>query len=325
MKPSTIEKNIINRKRILITGGSGFIGSNLTRSLTKSDAEVFLLLRDTSKLWRIKDLLKKINVLKVDLLDKDGLQKCIKQIKPEVVFHLAAYGAYSYQNEAERVLNTNIFGTFNLITSLLKTNLELFVNTGSSSEYGFKGKHMNEDDLLRPNSFYSIAKASQTHMCNYYHDFAGFPVVTLRPFSVYGPYENPGRLIPNLMLAVINDKTLNMANGNTARDFIYVDDYIDACLMTKKLKRNTGSIYNIGSGKETKLKDLIKAAEKSLGRRIAANWNVDSGKSWDTNHWKADIHKAESELGFKTRTTLEEGLRKSFDWYKNHRALYENS
>lgn len=315
----------MRNKKIFITGGTGFIGSNLVRKLVEERADVYLAIRHVANLWRIKDIVKKTSVLKVDLLDKERLQKKIKTINPDIVYHFAAYGAYSHQADARKIMETNIIGTLNLASSLVNSNISLFVNTGSSSEYGFKIKPMKESDVLNPNSYYSISKAAQTHIFDYYYTAFGFPGVTLRPFSVYGPYEEPGRLIPNLMLSILKNKPLSMTSKAIARDFIHVDDYVNACLTTAELKKYPGQIFNIGSGRQTNFGQLIEIAEKAVDKKIDVKWNKNSGKSWDTDHWKSNIHKAKKLLGFQPRYKLKEGLYKTYKWFKEHENLYEHN
>jgi len=312
----------MNTKKILVTGGTGFIGANLIRKLTDRGFDTTLILRKESNLWRIKDVLKKVRVLEVDLLNKNKLLKEVDKIKPNIVYHLAAYGAYSYQDDAEKILSTNIFGTLNLLNSCNNTDLNLFVNTGSSSEYGFKEKPMKETDLLEPNSYYATAKAAQTHLCNYYYKNFNLPVVTLRPFSVYGPYEEPGRLIPNIMKSFYQKTELKMVSKSIVRDFIYIDDYIDLCLKIENLKKYPGQIFNVGSGFQTNFSNLLDIFKKVVKTEGKITWETNKGKSWDTKSWRADITKTSKLIEFKPRNSIEQGLQKSWKWFKTNNQFY---
>src|SRR4030043_776420 len=156
---------MLDEKKILITGASGFVGSVLLRRIVSKyqKSKPFILLRESSNIWRIKDILKKVNVLELDLSDYRKLKEKIQKIKPDVILHLAAYGAYPSQNSLDEAIKTNILGTSNLLLALDGIDYQIFVNTGSSSEYGYKNHPMKETDCIEPASYYAATKASATH------------------------------------------------------------------------------------------------------------------------------------------------------------------
>jgi nucleoside-diphosphate-sugar epimerase len=154
---------------------------------------------------------------------------------------------------SQRILDVNVLGLWNLLDACNEVGYELFVNTGSSSEYGKKQYAMRETDQLAPDSFYAVAKAAQSLLCQHCSNSSDRPIVTFRLFSVYGPYEEPGRLFPNIMRAVIEGHSLNMVTPDTARDFIYVEDVVRAYLMIDKLKQLRGEVLNVGTGVQTSL------------------------------------------------------------------------
>lgn len=308
-------------KKYFVTGGSGFIGANLVRELVKRKRDVYLLLRSGSDTWRINDILNKVNVVRGDLRNYKKLEKTILDIKPNIIYHLAAYGAYSYQDSAMKIIKTNVNGTLNLLNILKKIPIELLINTGSSSEYGLKNRPMSEKDILEPNSYYAIAKSAQTNICNYYANTFNMPIVTLRPFSVYGPYEEPGRLMPNIMSAFYTDWVLKMVSKKEVRDFIYVEDYVGVCLKINNLKKFSGEIFNIGSGTQTNFLDLVVMFEQLTGKKIKTMWNSFKNKEWDSTFWQADIKKASRLLKFRP-TPLRQGLKKDWEWFKNNHNFY---
>ena len=153
---------------ILITGSKGFIGSNLLRKLIELKYNnLHIIIRNESNLWRIKDLISKCKVHKVDLTNKKKLNKTIKSVKPKTIFHLSAYGAYAHQNETDKIKKNILDSTMNLLDECCKYRFNIFINTGSNSEYGFKKNKMNEDHILNPNSIYAVFKAAATHYCQY--------------------------------------------------------------------------------------------------------------------------------------------------------------
>src|SRR5207248_2167482 len=135
-----------------------------------------------------------------DLQDAEAVNQAVEQVRPEWVLHLAVYGAYSFQNDLNQMLHSNILGTANLLQACERTGFASFINTGSSSEYGYKPYAPAETEVLEPNSYYAVTKATATHLCGYTSRRISLPVTTLRLYSVYGPYEEPRRFIPRLIM-----------------------------------------------------------------------------------------------------------------------------
>ena len=191
---------------ILITGAAGFIGSNLARYFVKRGIKVNIIIKKSSNLYRLKDIINKLNVFYADISDQKKIKTIIKKIKPKTIFHLATHGAYSDQNNLHKIKNSILDGTFNLINECKKYKFKVFINSGSSSEYGFKNKAMSESDLLVPNSYYSVFKSSSTLYCQYESLKSNLNITTIRPFHIYGPYERNNRLIPTLIRNMIKKK-----------------------------------------------------------------------------------------------------------------------
>ena len=214
------------RKRIVITGGTGFVGSNMCRRLASLGHEIHLLVRPSHNDWRIQDILSELQIYSVDFLDIKVLKSILSMIQPDWIFHLAAYGAYSFQNDTTNILNTNFISTHHLVEAALDVGFESFVNTGSSSEYGFKTKAHTENDVLEPNSYYAVSKAATTLYCSYTAKHKKVQMPTLRLYSVYGRYEDPRRLMPRLILKALESQYPPLVTPDTARDFIFIEDVI---------------------------------------------------------------------------------------------------
>ena len=208
------------KQPILITGASGFIGSNLLRFFISKNIKVNIILRKKSNIWRIKDIIKKSKVFYVDLRDKKNLSKVIKKIKPKSIFHLATYGAYAHQNKFDLIKSSILDGTVNLINECKKIKFNVFINTGSNSEYGFRKNKMKESDLLTPNSYYAVFKAATTLFCQYESILNKLPIITVRPFNVYGPNEEPTRLVPTLIKNLLNNKDTPLVSPDIPRDLM---------------------------------------------------------------------------------------------------------
>lgn len=309
---------IITRSSVLITGGAGFIGANLVNKLLDFKYNnVNLIVRESTVLWRLKTALPKIHLHKVDLLDMDNLKKTIEKVNPSIIFHLATYSAYRNQEAALEMIETNIKGTLNLLISSQDINYDIFVNTGSSSEYGIKEKPMKEDDLLKPVSFYAATKSSATLLCQAFSKEYKKPIVTLRPFSVYGPYEENDRFIPTIIKAIIENKPISLTPGRERRDFIYIADIIDIYIKTiKKGNKLSGEILNMGTGKEFTNDEVVDMLFKVANKKVQINKGSFPARLWDNSHWVSDISKTKKLLNWKPQNTLLDGLKKTYDWYK---------
>jgi len=304
--------------KVLVTGAAGFVGANLTRRLVKEGAEVHALLHPESDAWRLKGIEGRLFLHTADLLDEAYMEGFCRELSPTVIYHLATHGAYSSQTDTSRILLTNIMGTWNLLKALDPVNYQLFLNTGSSSEYGFKQKPMQEGDLLLPNSFYAVAKASGTMLCQYVSQSQARPIVTFRLFSVYGPYEQESRLVPTLIRRCLQGKNLEMASAEIARDFVFVEDVVDACLKLEHLRQCPGEIINIASGRQVSLKQITDLVLKLTGSKVDVLWKAMPNRIWDTSFWVGENHKARELLAWEAKTSLTDGLMQTIDWTKKN-------
>ena len=305
-------------KRVIITGASGFVGSNLSRRLLQEGCDLHLFVRRGSNLWRIESILKQLHIYEVDFADKEALTDVVRKIQPDWIFHLAAHGTYSCQADFRQMIQTNIIGTINLVEACLKTGFEVFVNTGSSSEYGFKNHPVSETECLEPNSHYAVTKASATLFCSYTAQSKKVHIPTLRLYSVYGPYEEPTRLIPTLILEGLSGRFPPLVRPEISRDFVYVADVEDAYLLAATRPRQEfGAIYNVGSGIQISLRDVVEVVRREMKITFEPEWGTMVDRTWDTNVWVADSHKIRKELGWQSTHTFEEGFQKTAKWFLN--------
>ncbi|HEV2027855.1 MAG TPA: NAD(P)-dependent oxidoreductase [Candidatus Dormibacteraeota bacterium] len=309
------------QKRVLVTGASGFVGANLVRRLLREGHEVNLILRPESAGWRLTEL-ESVAKHIVNLADAEGVMRSVEVVRPDWIFHLAAHGAYSSQTDLHEMIQTNVVGTVNLVQACLRTGFEAFVNTGSSSEYGFKDHPPAESDLLEPNSHYAVTKASATLYCRLTAQTHNVQLRTLRLYSVYGPWEEPTRLVPSLISYALKGRLPPLADPDVARDYVYVDDACDAYLLAAtQAGAEPSAVLNIGTGIQSNLAQMVEVACALLEVREPAVWGSMANRRWDTNTWVADNKKAVAELGWTPQTSLVEGLAKTISWFRDHPAL----
>lgn len=310
--------------RVLVTGAAGFVGVNLTRSLLASGNEVFIFLRPQSKTWRLADILPKLKVYSVDLADAEAVKKAAAEIQPDYVYHLATYGGYPSQKDTKLTLETNVFGTLNLLQALENSSLKKFINIGSSSEYGLKDEAMKVTDFLEPTTPYGVAKACQTHLATYFAKQKGLPVTTLRFFSVYGPYEEKGRLFTALMIGAIQNQPVELSSPLPRRDFVFVGDAVEACQKAAENSSAAGEIFNVGSGQDYSLGEAVELAEKAVNQKLTIKWGAAEGRSFDAGRkWVGDIKKTKELLGWQPRHSFNDGLLKTYEWYRENINLYD--
>jgi nucleoside-diphosphate-sugar epimerase len=309
-------------KRIMITGATGFVGANLAHRLLHDGHDVHLLVRKGYTPWRIESIRSEIHLHQVDLGNRETLTTAVKRIQPNWIFHLAACGSYSSQTDLHKMIQTNIVGTVNLVEACLEVGFEAFINTGSSSEYGYKDHAPSEKEGLEPNSHYAVTKSSATLYCRYTAQFKNVHLVTLRPYSVYGSYEEPTRLIPTLILYGLRGGLPSLVNPNVVHDFIYIDDIIDAYLLAASVSRQEpGAIYNVGTGIQTAMGDVVKTARQVLEINVEPNWGSMPDRHWDTHVWVADNKKIREALGWYPKNSFEQGFRLMLNWFHSHPAM----
>lgn len=313
-------------KKVLITGASGFVGRNLLGEAIRRGWEAHALLRKDSKSWRTRDIEEKFFRHEADITDRGATEALLKDVMPDYVFHLAAYGSYPFEKDEEKMVRTNIMGGINVMNAALEAGAKAVVLAGSSSEYGEKDHPMREDEVTQPDSPYAVTKAAQTHYGAFLTKIKSAPIASMRIFSAYGPFEEKTRLIPAIMLGVLGKGKLAFANPASTRDFVYVGDVVRAFIAAAdalEQKKIFGGIFNVCSGARRTVREMVEAALEISSSNAEPEWGVLLARSYDKKMWVGDGANAKTMLGFAPETDIYEGLRRTFEWFKEHMGRYD--
>jgi len=303
---------------ILVIGASGFVGANLLHRCLKIRTDVVGTFF-SGNLWRL-DGVPATSIVFLNLQDSINLISLLLRVKPKTIFDCSSFGSYSFEQELERIHTTNYLSFISIMEEISKLNISAYIHAGSSSEYGLNASAPNETDMLIPNSHYAISKAATSQAISYYGKVRGVPVVNLRLYSVYGPYEDSSRLIPILCEKSLHGKLPLFACSKTSKDFVYIDDVVEAFVDAALYMRSeiAGESFNIGTGAKTTLLALANTAKKLFQIQEEPQFNPSVGNSRDVDDWCANTEKARKILGWTAKTKLEDGLVYTRDWWKNY-------
>lgn len=315
----TLKEKIIRLNGpIFIFGASGFIGANLFKDIFSVRKDVYALTHDAQRAWRLKLInVPSENIIHCDIVSKYSVEETLDTFQPKTIFNLAAYGAYSKQKDATLTYETNVLGTHNILESLSQE--AVYIHAGSSSEYGYNCSAPKETDELQPNSHYSVSKVSAAYMIQYYAHFFEKNAINLRLYAIYGDWEEPDRLIPQLIEKARKGTLPNFVSPDISRDFVHVTDsveaFVDSALQMRPEIR--GKSYNIASGIKTTMKELVDITKNAFNISETPNWGSMPNRKWDLAEWYGDPTEATKDLGWQAKIFLSDGLKKYFTWQEN--------
>jgi nucleoside-diphosphate-sugar epimerase/glycosyltransferase involved in cell wall biosynthesis len=326
--PSAVEAKIKRLQGpVLVLGASGFVGANLLRALLPHREDVYGTVFHAPA-WRLEGIPER-NVLVADLLVDANLDDVLDRVKPRTIFNCVAYGAYSFEADNDLIYETNFNLTAKLLGRLETRSITCYVHSGSSSEYGDSAAGPREGDLPKPNSDYAVSKVACANLLRYYGKKKKLPCANLRLFSAYGPFEDSSRLIPTLVKAGCEGKYPPFVNGSISRDFVYIDDVVEAYVDTALNLRESwfGDSFNIGSGVKTTIADVAKIAAGVFSIPGEPSYGSMEQRAWDVLDWFSDQQKTASVLGWKARTSFKDGLARTSAWYRGleDREKYQQS
>ncbi|MBO8181469.1 MAG: SDR family oxidoreductase [Archaeoglobus sp.] len=300
--------------RAVVTGGCGFIGSNLAEELSKFMDVVVLDNLSTGKSSNLEGI--DVEFVKGDILDFDLLKKIFKD--SEYVFHLAAIVSVQESVDNPVLANeVNIRGTLNILEAARFGEVKKIIYSSSCAVYGDSEElPLKEESLPRPKSPYAVSKLAAENYCKVFSEIYGLKTVSLRYFNVYGPRQDPfsdyAAVIPRFISkALKGESPIIYGDGEQTRDFIYVRDVVKANILA--MEKGEG-VYNIASGKSITINELAKLVIRMVGAKTEPVYEEE--REGDIRHSVADISKAK-ELGFSPSYTLEEGIKETIDYWRD--------
>jgi len=311
--------------RCVVTGGAGFIGSHLTERLVSEGHEVTVIDNlATGNKERLEGVLERIEFVEADIQDLQLLKKLFEGV--DVVFHQAALPSVARSVEDPlRSNESNVTGTLTVLEAARAKKVGKVIYAASSSAYGDTPTLPKREDMKpAPRSPYAVSKLTGEYYCETYFRLFGVQAVSLRYFNVFGPRQDPhsqyAAVIPRFITAALTGKPACVyGDGLQSRDFTYVENVVEANMLAARSDRAAGEVINIACGERCTLLDLLKMIGRILGRTGPIPAEFTDPRPGDVRHSLADISKARELLGYRAQVTVEEGLRRTIEWYRSQK------
>ncbi len=305
----------------LITGGAGFIGSNLAEALVNQGKSVRVLDNfSTGKRENIDSFASRVELVDGDLRVQSIVRRAMEGVR--FVLHTGAMPSVPLSVARPRATNqVNVTGTLNVLSAARKAGVERVVFSSSSSVYGDTPELPKREDMMPcPLSPYAVQKLTGEHYCRLFWQLYGVPTVSLRYFNVFGPRQNPrsqyAAVIPRFITAILQGKRPAVyGDGQQSRDFSHIDDVVDANLAACAApKEALGEAFNIAGGSRTMLLELIATINEITGKNVKPR--LAPPRAGDILHSHADISKAEKILDWRPRVSFRDGIERTVAWYR---------
>ena len=308
--------------RILVTGGAGFIGSNLVHALLARGDEVVVLDNfSTGRRENLAEVLHRIKLVEGSIADPAAAREALVDV--DGVLHQGALPSVPKSLAMPLETNlANIVGTLTMLETCRQMGVGRFVYAASSSAYGDHDAAVKTESLEpRPKSPYAVQKLTGEYYCSVYHELFGIKTVALRYFNVFGPRQNPNSqyaaVVPAFATRILRGEApIVFGNGEQSRDFTHIDNVIAANFAALNAQGDAcGQVYNVGCGGSITLLDLIQAINDILGTNVAPRF--ESPRAGDVLHSLADVSRTRQYLGYEAKVDLRQGLERTVDWYRS--------
>ena len=309
-------------KKFLVTGGAGFIGSNICTKLINQGS--FVRVVDnliTGKKSNLADILDRIDFIEADMGDENVARKAMKDI--DVVLHQGALSSVPRSVDDPAATHRHcVDATFTLLLAARDAGIKRFVYAASSSAYGDTPTLPKVESMPPgPLSPYAAAKIVGEYYAKVFYEVYGLETVSLRYFNIFGPHQDPASqyaaAIPAFVTAILKDeKPTIFGDGEQSRDFTYIDNVVEANLLAAKAEHTAGEVLNIACGRAVTVNQIIEIINELLGKNIKPLYT--DPRPGDVKHSLADITLAEKTIGYKPTVQFKQGLRLAIDWYRDN-------
>jgi len=307
-------------EKFLVTGGAGFIGSNICKRLVSQGC--FVRVVDnllTGKKSNLADVIDKIEFIRADMGDSEVAQSAMKDI--DVVLHEGALPSVPVSVENPAATHKHcVNATFTLLLAARDAGIKRFVYAASSSAYGDAPTSPKVETMpASPLSPYAVAKLTGEYYCSVFYKIYGLETVSLRYFNVFGPYQDPASqyaaAIPAFVTAILKDEPpIIYGDGEQSRDFTYIDNVVDANLLAARARQTKGEVVNIACGRAVTVNEIIDMINNLLGKNVKPKYAAP--RPGDVKHSLADITAARNLINYRPKVSFSDGLRLAIDWYK---------
>jgi nucleoside-diphosphate-sugar epimerase len=309
--------------RILVTGATGFVGSRLIEKLVEQGGhDLYALQRYVTGRY-VLGAEQGVRTVFCDLRDHFAVRSAVHEVQPEIVIHLAAVSpvSYSYDHPNE-VLDTNLTGTVNLAEACLREvpHFRQFLFASTSETFGNGPVPKVEDTPQSPNSPYSVSKHAAEKYVLYMYDAYKFPTTVLRPFNTYGRRDNTHFLVERTLVQMLKGDVVKLGDPTPERDLLYIEDHVDAYLSCLDQPKAIGEAFNFATGERVTVRALTEKMRELTDFRGQILWETIPRRPLDIHVLYGDATKAKSVLGWKFRISLEEGLRRTIQFWRKKLA-----
>ncbi len=317
----------MNKRKVLVTGSAGFIGSEFVRQVIKRDYDVIVVDKITyaGDLERLRDVKGQYKFYKHDVNNKKQLEKIVEEEKPSIIIHFAAESHVDRSIlDADTFIKTNVSGTQILLDIAKKYPIERFIHVSTDEVYGDIEKgESHEDTPLNPSSPYSASKAAADLLVKSYIRTYNVPAIIVRPSNNYGPWQYPEKFIPVVIYKALKDEKIPVyAQGLNVREWLYVSDCAHA-IITIVEKGKSGEVYNVGSGLEKRNIDVVEAILRQVNKSSDLIEFVKDRPGHDYRY-RLNSHKIKNELYWNAKVDFENGIHQTIEWYKENMEWLEN-
>ena len=309
----------------LVTGGAGFIGSNIVQELLKRSGKVRILDNfSTGKRQNLRPFLNDIELIEGDIRSYHIVREAVRGV--DFILHQAALPSVPRSIKDPITTNeVNVVGILNVLDAAREAGVKRVVYASSSSIYGNSAILPKVEDMAPdPLSPYAVSKLAAEKYCKVFYEIYGLETVCLRYFNVFGPNQDPSSqysaAIPKFITAILNGSQPTIyGDGEQSRDFTYVENVVEANLLACQAEKVGGMVLNIACGERITVNKLVRKINETLGKNVQAKY-VDE-REGEVKHSLASVERAKQCLGYEPRVSFEEGLKKTIEWYKDNRNL----